>query len=102
MPAGAEPLQLRQRRAGGRSPPRPEQGLARPDDGASRRIEAQIGVLLGPAEMGVNQHTMPGGLAHAATLIKRAHDREDFRILANALNGNVPLAPAASSRAIRS
>jgi hypothetical protein len=38
-----------------------------------------------PAEMG----PAPEVLSHAIRLIRRANDREDFRILANALNGRL-------------
>jgi hypothetical protein len=59
-------------------------------------------VLLGPADDAKNQY-LPDALSHAIKRIRRANDREDFRILANALNGNVPLAPTSwNCRSFRS
>jgi hypothetical protein len=61
--------------------------LQRPMLGAQRRVEARIGQLMGEPKRGRPSWGNPT----RAEDIRRDGDRSDFRVLANALSGNVVL-----------
>ena len=54
--------------------------------GAARRIEARIGELLGPAEMGINQHS-EGSVVTEGSLTR--HQRHEFRTLAAGVSAGI-------------
>ena len=65
--------------------------LQRPMLGAQRRIEARIGQLLGPAEIGINQYGSNHDESHRKSLIPHDEDRAAFRLLARGLDGECEL-----------
>jgi N6-adenosine-specific RNA methylase IME4 len=63
-------------------------GLQRPMLGAQRRVEARIGQLAGPTSRGKRTDLT---LGHDPKSLGDPHTLEDFRVLANALGGNLVL-----------